>query len=301
MADGGFGVSRVERLARETGQTTDLAASLAGLGWLEGRMGRSADCVAHLDEAARLCDAHQINLFRAWAFHGRGDLELGLGSAERALAHFDSMAEFLRRKGIGDVDVSPDPERVDLLMRLGRADDARRIATDYHDRAAAKGQPWAMARAQRCLAIAGGDDEAAERFAAALTLHTRTPDEYERAKTLLAKGSRLRRSRRRADARAPLGEAFEIFDRLGAVPFADQSAVELRATGERPRSRGASVLADLTPQELQIASMLAGGRSTRQAAAALFLSPKTVEYHLRHVYTKLDVHSRDELARMLSR
>jgi len=61
------------RLARETGQTTDLAASLAGLGWLESRMGHSADCIAHLGEAAQLCDAHQIRLFRAWVYHGLGD------------------------------------------------------------------------------------------------------------------------------------------------------------------------------------------------------------------------------------
>jgi DNA-binding CsgD family transcriptional regulator/tetratricopeptide (TPR) repeat protein len=289
------------RLAREAGQTTDLGASLAGLGWLEGRMGRRDDCVAHLTEAARLCETHQISLFRAWAFFGLGDLELGQGSIERALTHFDDMAAFLSRARILDVDLSPDPERVDILLRVGRADDARRIARDYADRADAKGQPWAMARARRCLAMTGPDGDADGLFAAALALHANTLDEYERAKTLLAKGSRLRRSRRRADARTPLRDAFEIFDRLGAAPLADAAAIELRATGERPRGRGASVLADLTPQELQIASMLAGGQSTREAASALFLSPKTVEYHLRHVYTKLAVHSREELARLLSR
>jgi DNA-binding CsgD family transcriptional regulator len=98
-----------------------------------------------------------------------------------------------------------------------------------------------------------------------------------------------------------LRSAFESFDRLGAVPFADLAAIELRATGERPHRRGASMTVELTPQELQIATMLAEGRSTREAASALFLSPKTVEYHLRHVYTKLDVHSREELARRLAR
>jgi len=288
------------RLAREAGQTTDLGASLAGLGWLEGRMGRRADCVTHLAEATQLCEVHHISLFRAWAYHGLGDLELGIGSAEEALAHFDDMAALLQKAGVLDVDISPDPERVDILLRLGRAADARRIARDYADRADAKGQPWAMARAQRCLAMTGSDDDADEHFAAALALHANTLDDFERAKTLLANGSRLRRSRRRAAARAPLREAFEIGDRLGAAPLADAAAIELRATGERPHGRGASVLADLTPQELQIASMLAGGRSTREAASALFLSPKTVEYHLRHVYTKLDIHSRDELARLLS-
>ena len=162
------------RLAREAGQTTDLGASLAGLGWLEGRMGRRDDCVAHLTEAARLCETHQISLFRAWAFFGLGDLELGQGSIEKALAHFDDMAAFLSRAGILDVDVSPDPERVDILLRVGRADDARRIARDYADRADAKGQPWAMARARRCLAMTGPDDDADGLFAAALALHANT-------------------------------------------------------------------------------------------------------------------------------
>ncbi len=94
--------------------------------------------------------------------------------------------------------------------------------------------------------------------------------------------------------------ALAIFDALGAAPAAGQAGNELRATGENPQTRGASLLAELTPQELQIATMLANGRTTRQTAAALFLSPKTVEYHLRHVYTKLDVHSREALAGSLN-
>ena len=150
------------RLARETGQTTELAASLAGLGWLEARMGRNADAVAHLAEAARLCDAHQMRLFRAWVYHGLGDLEWGRGSTEKALQQFDQLADFLRQAGIDDVDVSPDPERVDILIRLGRVDDARRIALDYQERATAKGQPWAMARALRCLAMSGPDEKMAD-------------------------------------------------------------------------------------------------------------------------------------------
>ena len=136
-------------------------------------------------------------------------------------------------------------------------------------------------------------------YAAAIRWHENTLDEFERAKTLLAQGSHLRRSRRRADARPPLRQALAIFEVLGAIPAAARATGELRATGENPQPRGASLLAELTPQELQIATMLANGRTTRETAAALFLSPKTVEYHLRHVYTKLDVHSRDALARVL--
>ena len=87
----------------------------------------------------------------------------------------------------------------------------------------------------------------------------------------------------------------EIFERLGAEPWAEQARAELAATGETARRRDPSTLDELTPQELQIARLLADGRTTREAAAAIFVSPKTVEYHLGHVYRKLEIHSRQEL------
>ncbi|WP_035940898.1 helix-turn-helix domain-containing protein, partial [Knoellia aerolata] len=89
------------------------------------------------------------------------------------------------------------------------------------------------------------------------------------------------------------------FDELGAARWADAAASELEATGLRSRSRVSGPVVGLTARELQIADLLAEGRTTREAAAALFLSPKTVEYHLRHVYTKLDIASREELRERL--
>ena len=289
------------RLARESGQSTELAASLSGLGWLEARLGRWTDSRAHLDESAGLCSAHQINVFLAWTMYGSGDLALGLGSAEQALTHFQDLATFLESTGIRDIDISAEPEQVEMLLRLGRGDEARLVAEHYRDRAMAKGQPWAMARAERSRGLVGPDDELDATFAAALDWHAKTLDDFERARTLLAQGSRLRRARRRVDAREPLRAAVDVFDRLGAAPYAQMARGELQATGERAHRAGVSTIEELTPQELQIATMLADGRSTRETASALFLSPKTVEYHLRHVYTKLDVHSRDELGRKLSR
>jgi DNA-binding CsgD family transcriptional regulator len=126
-------------------------------------------------------------------------------------------------------------------------------------------------------------------------LHTRTVDDFEAARTRLAYGESLRRRRRRRDARAQLSPALAAFELLGAEGRAEQAAVELAAAGETVRRRGAGPITALTPQERQIAQLLAGGQTTRQAAAQLFLSPKTVEYHLRHVYTKLGVRSRVEL------
>jgi len=90
-----------------------------------------------------------------------------------------------------------------------------------------------------------------------------------------------------------------VFDELRARPWGERARTELLATGERARRRDPTSLDELTPQELQIGMLLADGHTTREAAAKLFLSPKTVEYHLRNVYRKLGIHSREELAREL--
>ena len=137
-------------------------------------------------------------------------------------------------------------------------------------------------------------------FRNALELHAATPDRYETARTELAFGARLRRGRGRAEARPLLLSALTIFERLGAAPWADTAARELAATGQTVhRRKGRAV--DLTLQERQIAQLLAHGRTTREAAAALFISPKTVEYHLRHIYLKLGVRSRAALAEVVGR
>ncbi|WP_231478595.1 MULTISPECIES: helix-turn-helix domain-containing protein [Microbacterium] len=105
---------------------------------------------------------------------------------------------------------------------------------------------------------------------------------------------------RRVDARRELRAALEVFADLGAEVWRAQAVAELAATGEHVHAGAASATASLTPQELQVSVLLAEGRTTREAAAALFLSPKTVEYHLRKVYTKLGIGSRAELARAIA-
>jgi DNA-binding CsgD family transcriptional regulator len=190
--------------------------------------------------------------------------------------------------------MSPEPELVDAYLRLGRAADAGAAAERYAERAYAKGQPWAIARAERCRGLVGADFE--PHFEAALHAHAQTPDTFETARTQLAYGARLRRERQRVRAREQLRAALESFDRLGPSPWAETAGAELAATGETARRREPSTLGDLTPQELQIALLLAEGRTTREAAAALFLSPKTIEYHLRSVYRKLAINSREALA-----
>src|SRR5207302_3516506 len=124
----------------------------------------------------------------------------------------------------------------------------------------AKAQPWSLARAARSRGVVAGDAEMAEHFDQALRHHAQTPDAFEKARTQLAYGERLRRARNRVLAREQLREAVEAFERLDARPWADRARSELAATGETMRRRDLSTVDELTPQELQIGLLLAGGK-----------------------------------------
>lgn len=133
-------------------------------------------------------------------------------------------------------------------------------------------------------------------FEQALALHRAADRPFERARTELAYGGALRRLRKRMAARRPLGMALDIFESLEAAPWAERARQELRACGQTARKRDPSTVLQLTPQELQVARFVADGLPTRDVAAQLFLSPRTVEFHLRNVFTKLGITSRSELA-----
>jgi DNA-binding CsgD family transcriptional regulator len=288
------------RLARETGQATSLCAALAGLACVEARAGREAACREHAGEALALSAAHDLGFFRLWALDALAELEAGLGAYELAVARLEEKEELLAERGIEDPDVSGVPELVEALLRLDRAGEAGRRLEQFAARAEAKAQPWALARLARCRGLLAGPEELDEHFGAALLLHERTPDRFEEARTRLCYGEGLRRTRRRVVARGELRRALEAFDALGAAPWAERAGLELHATGERARRRDASTLDQLTPRELQVALVLADGHTTRAAAAKLFLSPKTVEYHLRNVYRKLGIASRSGLSAALA-
>ncbi len=286
-------------LARESNQETDLVFGLSGLARLQARRGHERECRANAAEALELCDRLGTRLHEVWALEALGLLELGRGEAERAADQLERQQRLLDELGITDVDLSPAAELVEAYVRLGRLAQARVVAAEFSAAAEKKGQPWALARAFRGCGIVADDDEFEPDFAHALEHHDRTPDAFEGARTRLAYGERLRRARNRARAREHLREAVETFERLGAHPWADRARAELHATGETMRRRDPATLDALTPQELQIGLLLAAGKTTREAAAALFLSPKTIEYHLRHVYQKLGIHSREELAQSM--
>lgn len=282
-------------LARETGQHTDLAAGLAFLARLEARQGRSEQSRRHADEALSLSRELGLGACEVWAIAALGDLELGLGRPEAALAHFEELRAVVRSRGILDADLYPVPELTEIYLRLGRGPEAAKIAGEFEHNAEAKAQPWALARAARCRALLADEGQSDRHFETALALHGQTADAFETGRTQLAYGARLRRERQRVRSREQLHAALDVFDHLGAEPWSEMARAELAATGETARRRDGTTLNDLTPQELQIALSLAEGRTTRETAAALFLSPKTIEYHLRSVYRKLSIGSRSEL------
>lgn len=242
-----------------------------------------------------------MHLARAWAAFALGDLEAGAGRPGGAEAHYRRLVALLDELGVADPDLSPAPELCEVLAATERQDEAAEVAEQHLRRAQDKGEPWSLAPAHRAVgtSAAGGEDTDVH-LEAALAQHAHTCDAYELARTRLAFGTRVRRDRRPSDARPLLQAVLEAFDRLGARPWADRAAGELRATGRTVRRRGVGVTDQLTPQERQTAQLLAAGRTTREAAAALFLSPKTVEFHLRNVYVKLGIHSREELARAMA-
>ena len=288
-------------LARETGQDVALAFGLGGLAWLDARQGRESEARANATEGREACIRAGVAVHELWTLAALGDLELGLGRPELALGHYEEWDALLRSRGIEDADLSPAPELTETLLRLGRVDDAVAAAAGHEQSARAKGQPWALARAARTRGLLAPDVELERAFDAAIALHEQTPDVFEAARTRLAYGARLRRAGRRVRAREHLRAAIDAFDSLGALPWSNLARTELEATGETARKRDPSTLDQLTAQELQIALLLAEGRTTREAAASMFLSPKTIEYHLRNIYRKLDVRSRPELSQAVAR
>ncbi|KAB2347776.1 AAA family ATPase [Actinomadura rudentiformis] len=226
-------------------------------------------------------------------------LDIGLGRYETALRRLDEIAANPRRHTSANLLAAAD--QVEAAVRLGQLTRSQEPLERVQAWADAGGLAWVRAVAFRCNALVSDSGEAYEE---ALRLHEDGSRPFERARTELLYGEWLRRARRRADARIPLRSALEIFDRLKAAPWADRARSELRATGESSttpayeQAVAPDVLDRLTPQELQVVRLAADGISSREIAAQLFLSPRTVEYHLYKAYPKLGVASRKELHKL---
>ncbi|MER7273426.1 LuxR family transcriptional regulator [Dactylosporangium sp. NPDC000244] len=180
------------------------------------------------------------------------------------------------------------PDRVEAAVRAGRRERAEAACARLEAWAATGTSPWADAALTRCRALLTDSLDVPGGFP------------WEAARTRLAIGERLRRERRKTEARTHLRAAAELFDRLGAAPWSARARFELRAAGERVSGPAPAddALAALSPQELQIVRLVAAGRTNREIATMLFISPKTVAYHLYRAFPKLGVTSRTQLARL---
>jgi DNA-binding NarL/FixJ family response regulator len=187
-------------------------------------------------------------------------------------------------------------DRIEAAIYAGQRDTALEWLATLDSFASHTAVTGSQARVAHCRALLAEATTAQDLFEEALTLHTRSSRPFEQARTELAYGKYLRRGRHRVSARAHLQAALDGFEQLGAAPWAEQARSELRAAGQTARKRNPSTVRQLTPQEVQVARFVAQGLHTREVAAQLFLSSRTVDFHLRNVFAKLGITSRAELA-----
>ena len=190
-------------------------------------------------------------------------------------------------------------ERIDAAVRAGEPDLARRWVNELAGFAEATGRPWALATVAYGRAMTSADAREAEAlFQDALSHHLRSGRRLDEARTHLAYGEWLRRTQRRVDARQHLRHALETFGDEHAETLVRRATQELRASGETARKRDVSTLVKLTPMELKVAQLVASGLSNKDVAAQIWVSPRTVAFHLRNVFAKAGVTSRGELAQL---
>ncbi|MEV0806480.1 LuxR C-terminal-related transcriptional regulator [Micromonospora sp. NPDC050200] len=276
------------RLAAELGHEHRVSHLTCSLAWVLAHQGDAQGCRAKAEEGVARADKQGLVLAAAIGRWALGLLELGLGRPEAALQQLAAIPP----TGIAAISAA---DQIEAAIRSGRPELAKEPLARYLAWARHVRQPSTDAIALRCRALVE-EDEA--HFAQAVHLHEEDTQPYEKARTQLAYGEWLRRARRRADARAQLRGALETFDRLGSELWAERARAELRATGDVPAAprRTGDPLSVLTPQERQVVRLAADGASNRDIAAQLFLSPRTVGYHLYKAFPKLGVTSRTQLA-----
>jgi DNA-binding CsgD family transcriptional regulator len=285
-------------LARDTGNDTSACRHLATLAHLAALRGDEETCRAHAAETLDRAAARGLGLSLTLAANALALLELGLGRSEEALARYGRMLAAGPGAGSPFFAVYTVPDLVEAAVRSGQADAAAGPLAAFEQLATMAGTAELQAQLARCRGLLGPEEDAPGHFEEALARHDAHARPFDAARTELLYGEALRRARRRGEARTRLRGALEVFQRLGATPWADRAAAELRATGETARRRNPGTQAQLTPQELQIVRLVGEGGTNREIGAQLFLSRRTIDYHLRNVFVKLGVSSRGELIRL---
>jgi DNA-binding CsgD family transcriptional regulator len=286
------------RLARDTGNDTSACRHLATLAHIAAVRGEEDACQAYAREALDRAGARGLGLPAMLASFALGMLELGLGRPAEALGWFQRLLAAGPGAGSPFFAVYTVPDLVEAAVRGGQAEAAAAPLAAFEQLVTLAGTPDLLAQLARCRGLLGSDEGAAAHFEEALRRHQGQERPFDLARTELLYGEALRRARRRGEARSHLRSALATFERIGAAPWAERAGAELRATGETARKRDPSTLTQLTPQELQIVRLVGEGGTNREIGAQLFLSRRTVDYHLRNVFAKLGVSSRTELIRL---
>ena len=233
----------------------------------------------------------------AFADYARAVLCNGLGRYEDALAAA-AATDALEAEGL-TIYTQGLVELIEAAARAGVPERAADAMGRLEEMTYASDTDWGAGLRARSQALLGGDDTAEARYREAIVRLGRTRVRPQLARAHLVYGEWLRRRSRRVDARRELLRAFEMFTGMGMDAFSERARRELWATGEKVRRKTVETLHDLTNQETQIARLARSGLSNPEIAAQLFLSARTVEWHLRKVFTKLDISSRRQLERAL--
>jgi DNA-binding NarL/FixJ family response regulator len=262
------------------------------LGLLAALRGSENECRSLAAESRELASARGLGIVAEIAHWALAVLELGLGRGEEALRRCREISTTM-------VVFWGGLDRIEAAIRAGEPETARAWLDVFEAWAESSAAAWARAVVLHCRALLSEDENEAERlFLAAFDAHAEAARPFEHARSELAYGEFLRRARRRVEAREHLRAALDGFEGLGATLWAEKARVELRASGQTARKRDPSTRAELTEQELQIARFVGEGLTNREVAAQLFLSPRTIDFHLRNVYKKLGISSRTALARL---
>jgi DNA-binding CsgD family transcriptional regulator/tetratricopeptide (TPR) repeat protein len=261
-----------------------------------GKQDETREIARKAIDLARRCGSPRL---ADWASISLGFLEVSLGNYEQALQTLRPLiARFAKVPGTEIIAVGYLPDAVETMIALGGASEALPMIEALETNGRMVDRPWMLAMGARCRSLwlsAQGDVAAAAEMAEqALIHHDRLPMPFERARTLLLLGQLQRRQRKKEAVRATLTEALQTFEALGTPLWAERARAELARVSTAPGSN-----LGLTPAEQRVAELAASGLTTKDVAAALFISPKTVETNLSRIYRKLDIKSRAELGRLL--
>ena len=286
------------RVAEESRQQTMTPAMLYSLALVRAQQGQAQDARELAHDALVLSEQTGNVPLGSQVLSVLGFIALSLDDHQTAHSHLGHLAEITAAFGLGEPGVVKFlPDEIEALAALGQIDRARLLTRRLEAQGGALGRRWALATAARCraqLAAVDGDLPIAQAACEqALSHHDRLPMPFELGRTLLVKGMIERRAKLKLAARGSFSQALGIFEHLGASLWAGKARCELSRMVTRASVDG------LTDTEHRIASLIAQGLTNREIASAMFVTGNTVQTHVRHIFQKLGVRSRTELAAQL--